>query len=256
MRVKRVFPFVVLMLVASITIVACSLKAALDQPVSPPAEQPAEKPTENPFSPSILGDCYNPFNPVMEGKVWKYAMVSNDVTSTLDISYKDVTSSTFTSVQQLPDISTEIQWTCSPDGLISSEFANMSIAQIPNLTFETLEVKGVVFPKDNLWQVGYSWNTKYLIKVKFTSGDTSFEGEGNLVVANTIAAIEPLIVAAGSYSDAFRVDATGNFKMSIMGVENNLPIVFSNWYVKDIGMVKSASTDPTLTYSMELTALE
>ena len=183
-------------------------------------------------------------------------MVSGGENSTLDISYKDVTSSSFTSIQKFPDISTEVQWTCSPDGLLSSQFANMSIAQIPDIQFETLEVKGVVVPKEEKWQIGYSWNTEYLIKVKFTSGDTSFEGEGNLVVVNSIAAIEPVTVAAGTYSDAFRVDATGNFKMSIMGVENTLPIMFSNWYVKDIGMVKSASADPTLTYSMELTALE
>ena len=71
-------------------------------------------------------------------------MVSGDVTSTLEISYKDVTPSSFTSVQQFPDIRTEVQWTCGPDGMLSSQFANMSIAQVPNIQFETLEVKGVL----------------------------------------------------------------------------------------------------------------
>ena len=59
----------VLLLIASILIVACSPKAAPDKSASPPAEMPAEQPTEDPFNSASLGDCYNPFNPVMEGKV-------------------------------------------------------------------------------------------------------------------------------------------------------------------------------------------
>ena len=256
MRVKRIFPFVVLLLVASISIVACSPKTAPDQPASPPVEQPAEQPTENPFNPASLGDCYNPFNPVMEGKVWKYAMVSGDVTSTLEISYKDVTPSSFTSVQQFPEISTEVQWTCSPDGLLSSQFANMSIALIPDLQVETLEVKGVVFPKEDKWQVGYSWNTEYVIKVKLTSGEAVYEGQGNIAVTNSIAAVEPVTVPSGTYNDAFRVDVIGTMMMNIMGTENTTPLTYSTWFVKDVGMIKSGSTDPNLPYSIELISLE
>ena len=256
MSIKRIFPIFALLIVASISITACSPKTAPDQPASTPTEKPSAQPTVNPFNPSNLGNCYNPFNPVMEGKVWKYAMVSGDATSALEISYKDVTPSSFTSVQKFPDISTEVQWTCSPDGILSNQFVNMSIPQVPELTYETLEVKGVFFPKENLWQVGYSWTTEYLIKVKYTSGDTIFEGEGVVNVANVILAVEPVTAVSGTYNDAFRVDATGNIKMSIMGAENTLPITFINWYVRDVGLVKSVSTDPTLSYSMELTSLE
>jgi hypothetical protein len=256
MKNNRVFPILALLLVASFSITACSPKEAPGQPALPPAEQPAEQPTENPFNPAALGECYNPFNPVMEGKVWKYAMVSGDVTSTLDISYKDVTASSFTSVQQFPDISTEVRWTCGPDGLLSSQFANMSITQVPDLKFETLEVKGVLIPTEDKWQVGYSWNTEYVIKVSFSSGDTAFEGQGNMTMASTISAIEPLTVPSGSYNDAYKVDVSGNMVMNIMGTESTLPLTFTNWYIKNVGMVKSSSADPTLTYTMELASLE
>ena len=256
MKSIKVFPIFALFLVASLSIAACSPKAAPAQPVSPPSEQPAEQPTENPFNQIALGECYNPFNPVMEGKVWKYAMVSNKVSSTLEISYKDVTPSSFTSVQQSPDIRTEVQWTCGPDGMLSSQFANMSIAQIPDIQFETLEVKGVVIPKEDKWQIGYSWDTAYVIKVKFTSGETVFEGQGNMTVTNIISAIEPITVLSGSYSEAFRVDIAGNMMMSIMGTESTIPLTYTTWYVKNVGMVKNASADPTITYSMELASLE
>ena len=189
MKNNKVFPIFALLVIAGLSIAACSPNAAPEQPAPPPVEEVVEEPTEqaaeNPFNPTALGSCYNPFNPVMEGKVWKYTMVSGDTTSTMDISYKDVTSSSFTSVQQFPDISTEVQWTCGPDGLLSSQFANMSIVQVPDLKFETVEVKGVLVPTEDKWQVGYSWNTEYVIKVSFTSGETAFEGQGNMTVSNT-----------------------------------------------------------------------
>lgn len=256
MKNTRVLSIFALFLVASITIAACSPKAAPDQPASPSAEQPAEQPTENPFNPAALGKCYNPFNPVMEGKIWKYAMVSGDVTSTLDISYKDVTPSSFTSVQQFPDIRTEVQWTCGPEGLLSSQFANMSIVQVPDLKFETVEVKGVLIPTEDKWQVGYAWDTEYVIKVSFSSGETAFESQGNMKVTNTIAAVESVTVPSGTYSDAFKVNVSGNMVMNIMGTESTIPLTYSIWYVKNIGMVKSASADPNLAYTMELASLE
>ena len=245
MKNNKVFPIFTLLVIASLSIAACSTQAAPEQPAPPPVEElveePTEQPAENPFNPTALGSCYNPFNPVMEGKVWKYTMVSGDTTSTMDISYKDVTTSSFTSVQQFPDISTEVQWTCGPDGLLSSQFASMSIVQVPDLKFETVEVKGVLVPTEDKWQVGYSWNTEYVIKVSFTSGETAFEGQGNMNVANTIAAIETITVPSGTYNDAFKVDISGNMVMNIMGTESTLPLTYSTWYVKNVGMVKSAS---------------
>ena len=260
MKNNKLFPIFTLLVIAGLSIAACSPNTAPEQsaplPVEEAMEEPTEQAAENPFNPAALGSCYNPFNPVMEGKVWKYSMVTGDTTSTMDISYKDVTSSSFTSVQQFPDLSTEVQWTCGPDGLLSSQFANMSIAQVPDLKFETVEVKGVLVPTEDKWQVGYTWNTEYVIKVSFTSGGAAFEGQGNMTVSNKIAATETVIVPAGTYNDAFKVDISGNMVMNIMGTESTLPLTYSTWYVKDVGMVKSASADPTLTYTIELASLE
>ena len=44
--------------------------------------------------------------------------------------------------------------------------------------------------------------------------------------------------------------------MNIMGTESTLPLTYSTWYVKNVGMVKSASADPTLAYTIELASLE
>ena len=261
MKINKVFPVFTLLAIVSLSIAACSSQEAPKQTAPPPVEELVEVqtdlPAEDPFNPTVLGSCYNPFNPVMEGKVWKYTMVSGDTTSTMDISYKDVTTSSFTSVQQSQDISTEVQWTCGPDGLLSSQFPSMSsIVQVPDLKIETLDVNGVFVPSEDKWQVGYSWNTEYIIKVSFTSGETAFEGQGNLTVANTISAIEPVSVPSGTYNDAYKVNVSGNIVMNTMGTEIKMPFTNSIWFVKNVGIVKSASVDPAINYKMELASFE
>ncbi len=260
MKNNKDFPFFTLLVIAGLSIAACSPNTAPEQSAPPPVEEVMEEPTEqtaeNPFNPVALGSCYNPFNPVMEGKVWKYSMVTGDTNNTVETSYKDVTPSSFTSVQKFPEIRTEIQWTCGPDGLISSQLAAMNIAQVPDMKFETVEVKGVLIPTEDKWRVGYSWDMEYIVKVSFTSDETTFEGQGNMKVTNNITSIESITVPANTYAEAYRVDVTGNAVMSIMGNEITLPLTYTNWYVKNVGMVKSTSTDSTSSFTMELTSVE
>jgi len=261
MKNIKIFPVLAILVTVSIFLTACDTQEAPEQSAPPPTEevvvQPTEQPAENPFNSTLLGSCYNPFYPVMEGKVWKYTTMSGDTTGTMDISYKDITTSSFTSVQQLQDISTEVQWICGPDGLLSSEFPSMgSIVQMPDLKIETLDVSGVFIPTEGKWQVGYSWNTEYVIKVSFTSGESVIEGQGTLTVANTISAIEPITVLSGTYNDAYKVDVSGNIVLNTMGTEIKLPLTNSIWFVKNVGVVKSASADPTMNYKMELASFE
>lgn len=246
------------LMIAGIIFAAC-------QPTAPSSQSPAiqdeQQPTEvqlldKAFSQEKLGDCYNAYNPVEEGKIWKYTSTSGTETSIIEMSYKNVTQSTFTSVQKFTDLSTEAQWTCSADGLISDQLINVNISQIPGVSIETTEVKGIVFPKENLWQAGYSWDTEYVIAVKFTNGGTVLEGTGNLMLTNTITGKESVTVPANVYDDALHVDVTGTMKVGILGVENTIPITFTNWFVKDTGLIKSASTDAALPFSMELTSIE
>jgi hypothetical protein len=251
MSIRRIFP-ILISVFGLIFFVSCSPGVATNQPVVISTESPALQPTENPFSSIKLGNCYNPYNPVIEGKIWKYAMTSGSTKSTMDISYKNVTPDSFTTVQQFSSLTTELGWTCSTDGLISSQFSNLSINQIPNLKIQTIDVKGVVFPKEDKWQVGYSWDTTYTIKVSFGSGQNVYEGQGVITLKNIIFSVESITVPSGKFDNAFRVDISGTFNMSVNGSENTVPLTYSNWFVKNVGMVKSGSADPNLPYSIEL----
>lgn len=233
-------------------IAACSPKPQPDTP----AEDISSQPEDSVPGAAALGDCYNPFNPVTEGKTWTYSIQTGDTTEIYRSSYKDVTNTSFISVHDFPDVSTSIEWSCSPDGLLSSDLASMNITQIDNVNFDTVEVVGVIFPPEELWQIGYIWDVVFKVKISITIEDTTLEGEGEIALKNSIAAIEPVSVPAGSYPEAYRVDASGNFKFITLGVETNIPTTYSTWYVKNVGMVKSSSKDQEFAYLTELVEFE
>ncbi len=220
---------------------------AADGAPAPAAELPAE--------PANPGYCGNAFYPVAEGRFWDYLLTAEETASNMRFTHKDVSQDAFTLVQTTSDITTEIRWQCGPDGLLSGANASISIAPIPNMEIETLEVEGVVIPAADKWQVGYTWDTNFTVRLTMTLGDSQIEGEGIYVVSSTIAGIEPVSVPAGSYENAYRVDAVGSYTFTIMDVENTFTSTSSSWFVEGIGMVKNASSEPGMAGSMELTAL-
>lgn len=232
---------------------ACTPAAEPEAPVDEVMEAPVESP---PMNAETLGDCYNPFNPVIEGRTWTYRIQTSDSTDEYSISYGNVSESSFTSIMTFPDVSTSIQWSCSPEGLLSSDFASMNIAQLDNIEIETVDVSGVVFPNAENWQVGYSWDTAFNVNITVSYEGNSFESQGTIAMANTIGAIEPVSVPAGDYGEAYRVDVSGSYTMSAFGVNTEIPITYSNWFVENVGMVKSSSADPEFGYTTELILFE
>jgi len=257
MKQNRLIPFTVLSILV-FAISACAPGEATAPVEAPPEPAPAEAEMAAPVAELPAGDlgaCSNPFYPVEEGRSWDYLVTSGSETSEIRFVQKDVSPGEFTHVMTSGDVTTEIRWTCGPDGLFSSEDARMNFAPIPNMEIETLDVSGVAIPPADKWQVGYSWETKFNVRLTMTFGDGQVEGEGEYMVVNTIAAIEPVSVPAGSYENAYRVDAQANIKISMMGMETDFSSPYSSWFVEGIGMVKSASSDAEMPYSMELTAL-
>ena len=257
MKQHRLIPFTVFSILA-LAISACAPGEAPAPAEAPPEMAPAEAEMVAPViePPAVdLGACSNTFYPVGEGRSWDYLVTSGGETSEIRFVQKDVSPGAFTHVMTTGDVTTEIRWTCGPDGLFSSEDARMNFAPIPNVEIETLDVSGVAIPPADKWQVGYSWETKFNVRMTMSFGDGQVEGEGEYTVVNTIAAIEPVSVPAGSYENAYRVDAQATIKFSMMGIDTEFSSPYSSWFVEGIGMVRSASGDAEMPYSMELIAL-
>jgi hypothetical protein len=248
-RIRKLLPMGILFLLA----LASCAPAASPQSTSPEntstSEVSATPITQNPSA------CTNPFNPVIEGRTLTYRIESSEPTQEFSITFQNVTSSSFDTVTQFPDVSSTIQWTCNSEGLLSSDFASLNIAQIPNINIETLDVSGVAFPPADKWDVGYAWDLVFNVKVTANIGGNTIEGTGEIALSNQIAAIEAVSVPAGDYPESYRVDSTGNFKFGALGVDTNIPITYSSWYVKDVGMVKSGSDSAEVGYTTELVSI-
>jgi hypothetical protein len=253
MKNKKQKTLMITGLLLTLALAACAPPTEPDAPLEAATETPVKS---TPLDPAGLGDCYNPFNPVIEGRTWTYRMQTSDSTDEYTISFVNVSESSFTSTMTFPEVSSSIQWSCSPEGLISSDFGSLNIPQLENVEIETVEVTGVVFPIAENWQVGYSWDTAFNVNITLSIEGNTFEGQGTIAMANTISAIESVSVPAGDYSEAYRVDVSGSFTVSALGVNTQIPITYSSWYVENVGMVKSSSADSDFGYTTELLSFE
>ncbi len=202
------------------------------------------------------GLCANEFFPLRSDKTWKYTITSNDTTSDYSITFKDITDNSFTAVQTFPNLTNEIAWQCGENGMLSSTFANMNFSSATEVSIDTINVDGITLPPETGWNEGNIWDTSYTIKATINTNDTPIQAEGTISLSNEIASKESVTVPAGTYPEAYRVDSNGEMTINLMGTQTTLPLVYSTWYVKGVGMVKSSSTDANLTYDMVLASFE
>lgn len=203
-----------------------------------------------------IGFCANDFYPLRSDKTWHYSITSGDVDSEYSITFKDITDSSFMSVQTFPGMTNEVEWQCDANGMLSSSYSNMSFASTSDVSYDTLEVSGVALLPDDQWEIGSSWSMTYKVQVTINSGGTEIQAEGQIDINREIAAIEEISVPAGTYSNAYRVDSIGTMDITLMGSQTSTPLVYSDWYVRDVGLVKSSSNEADMPYEMVLDSFE
>jgi len=239
-------------------VVLLIISACAPKPSSAPISTTEAAVPENTQVPEAanIGDCFNPYYPVTTGKVWNYITKTETGEDPFSIYYEDVTSSSYTQAIQTGDSLVKIAWTCSPDGLLSNQFSSLGISGVEGVEFQTVDVTGLALPSEPNWQVGFSWDTGYKLKLIITADENTLESEGEAVMTNTIAAIESVTVPAGTYPNAYRVDVTSTMNILLFGTQSEIPLNYSNWFVKDIGMVKSSFGDSPIPVEVELISIE
>jgi len=201
--------------------------------------------------------CENAFYPVNQERIWTYQtlMVGTETTE-FTIATTDMTEDTLTSTMTFPDFSTTAHWTCSEEGLTSSEFTQFNLAMLPGYDIENISMDGVTLPDEDLWEIGYTWESSYEIAVNLSIQGLSLDTVVNATFDSEITRIEEVTVPAGTYPEAYRVDMTGTIKLNIMNTAMDVPLEASTWYVRNIGMVKSVSTSLTGVTTLELISIE
>lgn len=229
-------------------------------PVPPPPTPTATatpEQTEGRLETQASGACANPFYPIRDDWVWTYrTFAAEALASEYTQSYTNVSAEGFTNIVQLEGATVEAAWLCSEEGLISSEYASIALTSVPDLSFETLDYSGIYLLPADQWALNATWETTYDVRTAFTVEGMSVETDMSVVMQNEIVAIEEVTVPAGTYPEAYRVDAYTTMDMSMSGISTSMDFMVSQWFVRGVGLVKSSSTYEGMTSGIELVSLE
>jgi hypothetical protein len=259
---KKHFGKVVLCVLIGLMVGACSKQG---EPM--PAEQNAGEES----TPVVSGACGVEYFPVLPDQTWTYRLLqANNSFVESRIWYEDITDNSFVWKQEMdsdPPIASQTNWTCSGDGLISTDFVSTNIPMVMqgmgydyDYEIETIEFSGIAYPANDQWFVGSQWTGSWVIE-----SDINVENVGlvhatiNATLNNTIGAEESVTVPLATYEEAARVDSTLSLEIKIEAQGMTLPTVkedyaLTSWFVRGVGLVKQISDD--IAYSMELISLE
>jgi hypothetical protein len=230
----------------------------MDEPTEDVMPEPA---VEDPAV-DMASNCYHPLFPISEDAYWQYQVSTNE---SYTLTLTDVTEDSFTMTQNFDDseVLLTVDWFCSDEGLLQGNFAQVDIIDAsegeddPEFNFETLSWEGETLPSKELIEVGYEWTAIYKL-----GGEMDMEGmtssiEATVTIDYVIAAIEEVIVPAGTFPEAYRIDSQGIVSMVMDFDGTSMPMSgvdfgSSSWYVEDVGLVKSADSFTSMSSEMEL----
>lgn len=222
-------------------------------PDSPP---PTEETASEGLVSQASGACNNPFYPLRSDTVWTYQIIrpGENPQGSFTLAYEDISADSFNALMSLRDEETDeifqasSTWFCSGEGMLSSDFATMNFASNVGVKVETLDYAGISLLPADQWDVGNSWDTSYQVNVTFSVEGMDIASAMDVQISNTISAIEGVSVTAGTFPEAYRVDTTGSMTVDMEGDMDfsmgNIPIEYSTWYVRDVGMVKQITSGP------------
>jgi hypothetical protein len=235
------------------------------------------------------GFCANAFFPISSRNTWKYSASVRDKSDEYTVSFKDITDSSFASMESTIDSDNEVNWICTDKGLVSSTYFNLLSNHSNNVVSEVTDISGVTLPTEDEWVEGLTWDLNYQINVvihrdanregtpppngevqppegedilpaqeeePFLEDGEDIQTEGEITITRKIAKIERITVTAGTFEDAYRVDSSGVMTVTIRDTQTSMPLLYSDWYVKGVGVVKSSSSDANAPFSLELVAVQ
>jgi hypothetical protein len=244
--------------IAPTVVPAASPTTALASATPPPTATLA--PTASPNQDTSVSACDLPYYPVKADAKWVYHITySAGGLPPADYTVTDthLSAKGFVEHSTFAGVSSDIGWTCSTDGLLSTQFASLTLAAPGQFKFTTLKSSGVTLPAPSQWKVGTTWKNGYDVKGELVAGGNTATAQGTVTYASTIAAQESVSVPAGTFT-ALRVDSTVTIAlaMTVSGISapTNFSFQVASWYVPNMGMVKTVTTGKGINATTELTS--
>ena len=192
-----------------------------------------------------VDSCLNAYFPVSPGLKLQYRTtydVGEDPPSSFTQTYTNITPNAFTLHLEFADGGLDRPWTCTPNGLVSTEYLSLTAPQRRS-QLQITSTGGVSLPPADQWKKGLAWEHSYVVRDRAPDAEHG-ETKGNLTIKYEVADIEPVTVPAGKF-DAFKVYVIMKQDLSVakggQAYPMNNVIAALAWYAKDVGLVKATS---------------
>lgn len=214
--------------------------------------EPAAEPANETSTSRVTGACANEYYPV-DPSIVKNFDVSGAESEDYSLTQKDVTEAGFKEERKFTNGTVVINnWTCEEDGLKGAEFTNQASFSKGNFEMETVKSTGVTIPRTMV--EGKEWTSVYDVKVRMAAMKMNINADGKVNIQHKVAAVDEPVTVDGKEYKAARIDSRMKITVSVGGRTTETgDIKASNWYVKDVGMVKQSTSgtfgDTTVEYT-------
>ena len=248
-----------------LSMLACNLGKSPEASAPLPSQDttngsaPATEAPANNSSSSPSGTCANPYLPVFTGATWNYKLTGN-ISDTMTRSIVSVEANGFTDQDVFgTGVSRQGKWKCENGSLTALDPSNGGSASVNtekvSVDFQTTELSGVTLPaKVN---AGDTWTQTTTLEGIETINGTQIPAKNHFVNTCTAIGVESVTVESGTF-DALKVECKTDMAITITMQDNpiqtNLTINATNWYAKNIGLVKTVSSGEKFNSTLELTS--
>jgi hypothetical protein len=266
MNVNRIFPIIALIALVLLG-TACNLgpipSAEATQPAETVADVPTsaidaqinETPTSNPSE--SFNACKNPYLPVIAGATWNYKL-TGPLPDTFTHTILSVDNNGFIEQDVFgAGLTRQGKWNCDNGNLVALDPSGGNSASVNtenvSVDFQTTDLSGITLPATI--NVGDTWSQSLTLEGTQTINGTAYPAKNQLTSECKAVGIESLTVEAGTF-DAMRVECQTIMNLSIKlgdtATENTLNLTGTNWYVKDVGLVKTLTSNLGFDSTVEL----
>jgi len=218
------------------------------------------KDIENEQEDQYTGLCKNAYFPVKKDTYWKYEVKSPSDNYEFTSSFLDITDGSFIEKIESEVLNADINWICLPEGIVQSEYSALMLEEDDEgMEFATESYEGITIPSEDKWNVGYKWDTEYIVKTTIIVEGEKMSFDGDIIIKNEIVSLEAVTVPAGTFPESYKVDSDKSMFISadIGGITMKFDVNtdISSWYVEDTGMVKQTSKAKCGTTTVELLSI-
>ncbi len=233
------------------------LSGTLPPKGTPNMSTPATENTPAGNSSSSSGACANPYLPVIAGAAWNYKL-TGPIPDTFTRSIISVEASGFTDQSIIgTGITRQGKWKCDNGSLIAMDPSSGGSANINSknisIDLQTTELSGVTIPAT--LNAGDSWTQTATLEGTENSKGTQVPVKNQSVNTCKAVGVESVTVEAGTF-DAMRLECQTvmNATITMQGnpIQTNVTLNVTNWYAKNIGLVKTVITSEGVDSTIEL----